>query len=929
MNIKIKACLNFLRSNIKPIAIILITALCSFFFAYFWLEAEKNGQPIFKICAVIIALLGGFAAFWALTDVHKRIGERNHLFTFLSGALVCLALLMVYALAGMYPFGRLSVLIGELNTQLAPFYLDLKQRLFGRGLLYSSALGSGAGYLPVFAYYLASPFTIITLIMPSAQIAEAVLIIQLLKAAAAAITFSLFIRAVFNKNNWLVTALSAMYSLCSFAIVYAANVMWTDAIILLPLICLGIHKLFKQGKWLLLVISLALGFFTQFQMGYILLIAAVLYAIKLLLEEEHSLGSFIKQMGKLVGYILLSAALPAFLLIPALLQSPQTVEAGALSINEGGSLLQLLSRGIYGVDMQESKLAITYCGVLILILIPIYYLSNNIKLRQKLMDSAFLLLCGAGLMINSLAWFWQGFRYPELPNQFAFVAVFAALIMGARVLFSLEGTKETAVWAGGGAALILVLLCDTFNIFSVEFEKIYISIFFIVIYTAVLLITLKRKSMGKLCAVLAAVVLLELSGNAYIIVKALNQSSLYTQRYVFYEGYETLNRVMERAKEINRAGYRIAVAESGQANSPSAYGYSGIAGDAYKLPSEMLEQMKSLGYDVTEHSVINGGFSPVADSLMGVKYIISTKELESPFLLLAEKKDDDYPIYYIYENQLALPPVYSAASSLTEWQGEYANPFKLLNDYIKAACNEDIGDVYENLPLLDQMHQNAIYSLEETGHAEFFTENYQQNGYISLAAEINEEADIFLYCSMSNVSAESHIILSDETRPLADSNGRTAYIRDLGRASAETQFTVNIEFSEESKGSIAAAKINKENLERAIDILKSRNSIISITRARDSKIKAEVKPLNDGVLAFSVPYDKCWSVKVDGKPAKLENINGLFCGVKLTAGNHRVEFKYWPEGLTWGIVISLLGLCVFVYLLVKKYIRTLRARRTV
>jgi uncharacterized membrane protein YfhO len=495
------------------------------------------------------------------------------------------------------------------------------------------------------------------------------------------------------------------------------------------------------------------------------------------------------------------------------------------------------------------------------------------------------------------------------------------------VLFSLDGIKETSVWAGGGAALILVLLCDAFNIFGSEFNKIYISIFFIVIYTAVLLIALKRKSMGKLCAVLAAVVLLELSGNAYIIVKALSESGLYTQRYIFYDGYKDISRAVDRAKQMNTEGYRIAIADSGLENSPSAYGYSGLSGGAYKLPDEMLEQMKALGYNVTGNGAANGGFSPVADSLMGVKYIISTKELESPFLLLAEKLADTYPIYYIYENRLALPPVYSAASGLAEWQGEYASPFKLLNAYIKAACDEDVGNVYEAIPLLDQMRQNAIYSLEETGHAEFYTENAQGNGYISLAANIAEESDIFLYCSMSGLGAESHTILSDKTQPLADSNGRTAYIKDLGRASAGAQFTVNLEFIGESKGSIALAKINRENLEKAINILKSKSSAAVITRTKDSKIKAEVKPLSDGVLAFSVPYDMCWSVKVDGKAARLESINGLFCGVKLSAGAHSVEFKYWPEGLTWGIVISLLGWCVLIYLLAKKRGFKLPARR--
>ena len=42
---------------------------------------------------------------------------------------------------------------------------------------------------------------------------------------------------------------------------------------------------------------------------------------------------------------------------------------------------------------------------------------------------------------------------------------------------------------------------------------------------------------------------------------------------------------------------------------------------------------------------------------------------------------------------------------------------------------------------------------------------------------------------------------------------------------------------------------------------------------------------------FSIAYDNCWKVYVDGKETKEEAIAGAFLGVKLEKGIHRVEIK--------------------------------------
>jgi hypothetical protein len=60
----------------------------------------------------------------------------------------------------------------------------------------------------------------------------------------------------------------------------------------------------------------------------------------------------------------------------------------------------------------------------------------------------------------------------------------------------------------------------------------------------------------------------------------------------------------------------------------------------------------------------------------------------------------------------------------------------------------------------------------------------------------------------------------------------------------------------------------------------------------------------DGYLALSDTYDTDWHVDVDGAPAPMMRVNGLFRGVHLTTGEHTVTFTYRPSKFYLGAAIS-------------------------
>jgi hypothetical protein len=71
-----------------------------------------------------------------------------------------------------------------------------------------------------------------------------------------------------------------------------------------------------------------------------------------------------------------------------------------------------------------------------------------------------------------------------------------------------------------------------------------------------------------------------------------------------------------------------------------------------------------------------------------------------------------------------------------------------------------------------------------------------------------------------------------------------------------------------------------------------------------------VQATGPGLLSLKDRNMPGWTVTVNGKPAEIHP--GLFREIDLPAGIHQVEFKYWPPGLTAGLVLFLLGFLPFL-----------------
>lgn len=90
------------------------------------------------------------------------------------------------------------------------------------------------------------------------------------------------------------------------------------------------------------------------------------------------------------------------------------------------------------------------------------------------------------------------------------------------------------------------------------------------------------------------------------------------------------------------------------------------------------------------------------------------------------------------------------------------------------------------------------------------------------------------------------------------------------------------------------------------------DAIHSISEIKVNPNRIEVSAAGPGELVLSEIAYHGWKVSVDGKPAMMDTIDGIFRGVHLSRGTHQVQFVYRPVSLYIGLALAGLAYIIIV-----------------
>lgn len=95
-------------------------------------------------------------------------------------------------------------------------------------------------------------------------------------------------------------------------------------------------------------------------------------------------------------------------------------------------------------------------------------------------------------------------------------------------------------------------------------------------------------------------------------------------------------------------------------------------------------------------------------------------------------------------------------------------------------------------------------------------------------------------------------------------------------------------------------------------IEKLRETTLNIDKFSENHILGDIDMKNKGFLFLSIPYDRGWTLKVDGIKKDMIVANGGFSGTFLEEGKHEIELSYSTPYLRLGAFISLCSVTILL-----------------
>lgn len=515
--------------------------------------------------------------------------KRYHLFSFMLPVFI---LLLSFFLRGILPFGDGSLLSMDAYGQYFPMLKEMKRSFFSG---WSFSGGLGFNLTAQNAYYANSPLWLLLCFLPDDLMILGVHSLVLLRFGLAGLFFARWLCGHFGKMTPSYVVFSSAYALSGYTLAFLNQFMWMDAVVLLPLVILGLERLFSENRPALYTLSLALTLWSNFYIGYMVCLFCVLYFLLLLFVNPGRFSARLRKLLSFSIYSLLAGGLAAVTLIPMWLALQKTI-ASDLGFSGGLSFyhripslfLKLLPCSGISLAFEAPNL---YCGFLCVLLCIPGLISRSIPFRKKLACSLLLGFLLLSMNLNLLDFIWHGFHYPnQLPARESFLFIF----------------------------LLVTCACGS--------------------WTAAI------KETGWVRMVCALLLFLEITVNCLYTVE--------TQTWVgskkSYTAYDAdMKQVLDRYRWDNQASapekdvdfYRMERTVSSSLNSGQLYGYPAITYYSSTMTKNTYEFFQSLGMDIYAKNVSTKYCPrPAANALLSIRYLLHFGDLsELPSLLYPEE----------------------------------------------------------------------------------------------------------------------------------------------------------------------------------------------------------------------------------------------------------------------------------------------------
>ena len=553
-----------------------------------------------------------------------------------------LVMLWAFAAMGMAPWGDKTILISDMSSQYVDFFCALKNG----DVFFSWSKALGTAYIGVFSYYVSSPLSFLTLLVPNEVMPVGLLFLIVLKVALSGLSFSLYAKRRFPIPGTAVVFGAVCYALMSYNVIYAICVMWLDAVIWLPLILLALERILTGRSAGPFIAALTVCFISTWYISYMVGIFCALYLCARLFVLRPKRDRLVQVLGRFFGAAACALGLTAWLWLPTFLAmfngkfSGGNVDYPSLLLTAPLDLLGQLRAGRYS-SIGYGAGPYIFCGTTTAVLAAAYFFQSRFSLREKLAHGAVLAVLTASLLLSPLDKAWHLFQRPNwFPFRYSFVVSFFLACLAVQALpVVLRGLKRRT-GRPVEQAVAVALICLT---------------------------------------------VLELYVNTVSILSGLEKQYSSDSYGAYRSSYSANAELTAAAREDAGDGFfRMGAAEDRGFNSPLAFGYAGLTHYSSLYNYDVNQLTRRLGFAQSWMWCAYYGSTPVTDALLGVRYVISRDEL--PYEAVARTGG-----YTLYKNPCVLPLAFLSAGKDAPVLSAAATPFQRQNDLLSDLAGEPVA----------------------------------------------------------------------------------------------------------------------------------------------------------------------------------------------------------------------------------------------
>lgn len=816
-----------------------------------------------------------------------------------------LVMLIVFAGNEIYPFGDRSFLRTDLYHQYAPFFQEYKDKLSSfDSLFYTWDIGLGTNFMALYAYYLSSPLNWLLILCPRSLVIEFITYGIVLRMALSSLTMTYYLNKHNETNSLGSSFFGIFYGLSGYMAAYSWNIMWLDCLFLFPLIILGLEQLVKKDRCMLYCVTLAFCIYSNYYISIMVCISLVLYfAVQLILMRGDDYN-YPKKVLNFGLYSLLAGGLAAVMLFPEI-AALSTTASGNFNFPDGAksyfSMFDMLSRHLINVNVEIGldHWPNIYCGVAILLFVPLYLISKKVPFREKLAYGLLLLFFLLSFSLDVLNFIWHGFHYPNsLPCRQSFIYIFLLLSIGFQGYRDIPSrtTKELikCLCLAAGFVILAEKLGAEYTGTEKDMEDkyyiwytFYLSLAFLAVYGGLLQvwITRKRKWRGLLFVSALAVVVVESSINmAYTSVTTVSRSN-------YVKDDESVRNIVSTLEEKNGNDFfRVEKVSNRTKNDGAWLDYHSASIFSSTAYADLTAFYKKLGLESSTNAYGTNGSSWASNMLLGIQYSLSFSELtDDNFRKQIYVVDDAY----MYENTYALPLAFMVDDNLSDaWNTTAVNPADNWNSLAHALGIN--GDLF--------VAQN----------------NIQNNATATVNVTLDQTGYVYLYVDKSG---PNKVKVTYDSFSKEYSYINRGYFIALESVDAYTTLTVtNTDDSKSGQGiNLSAYVLDEKVLSQMYDILN--REPLTIDHYDSTSVSGTVTTKDGGIMFTSIPYDTGWTVYVDGTPTETYSYEEAFLSFPVTAGTHTIRLEYTPNGFWAGLLVSLISLILLgmIRLLIRQW----------